>query len=411
MRGTMEAFHAEADWAPKPGYVLSARERADRRSYRADMAFRNVRAGVVRLPAPEIRDDEVLIRIGACGICGSDLHALETDADGYSTFASHVRFPVITGHEYSGEVVEVGPGVASLRVGDLVAVEQIRWCGVCRACRTGAFNQCENVEEAGLSCDGGFAEYGAVREKFCCRINGLADRLGGRLEALEAGAVAEPTCVAYAGMQINAGGVKPGSNVAVFGAGPIGLAAIALARAFGAARVFAFSTNPRRDELARMMGADTVLNPDDLARSGSGAGEAVMEATDGIGAGMIVEATGNFAKVYPEIVRCLGICARVVQLGIGSAPAVFDAMPLVRRNAHIVGSMGHAGNDVFPSVLRMMESGAVDMRRMITARYPLSETAAGIAASGNRDLGHGKILVGQHYSAVVDSRPSDPGRG
>lgn len=400
MQGTMKAFYAEADWAPKPEYRLSPREQADKRSYRADLTFKNVRAGVVQRPVPAIRDDEVLIRIGACGICGSDLHTLETGADGYSTFASHVRFPVITGHEYSGEVVEIGKKVRSLRPGDLVAVEQIRWCGVCRACRTGAFNQCENVEEAGLSCDGGFAEYGAVQEKFCCRINRLADRLGDKLAALEAGALAEPTCVAYGGMQINAGGVKPGACVAVFGAGPIGLAAIALARAFGAARIIAFSTNPLRDELARAMGADTVLNPDELTRRGSGAGEAVMEETDGLGAGMIVEASGSFSKVYPEIVRCLGIAARVVQLGIGSTPAVFDAMPLIRRNAHIIGSMGHAGSDIFPSVLRMMESGRLDMRKMVTARYPLSEAPAGIAASGRRELGHGKILISQHYQDV-----------
>jgi threonine dehydrogenase-like Zn-dependent dehydrogenase len=410
MQGTMKAFYAEADWAPKPEYALSERERLDRRSYRADLAFKNVRARIVDRPVPSIRDDEVLIRIGACGICGSDLHTLEMGPDGYSVFASHVRFPVITGHEYSGEVVEIGCGVTSLRPGDLVAVEQIHWCGACRSCRAGTFNQCENVEEAGLSSDGGFAEYGAVREKFCCRINGLADRLGDRLAALEAGAVAEPTCVAYGGMQINAGGVKPGANVAVFGAGPIGLAAIALAKAFGAARIFAFDPNPHRNELARIMGADTVLNPNELIRQGTGAGAMVMEETGGLGAGMIVEASGSYSNVYPEIVRCLGASARVVQLGIGSTPAVFDVMPLIRRNAHIVGSMGHAGNDVFPSVLRMMENGRIDMRKMVTARYPLSETPAAIEDSGRGELGHGKIFISQHYTAVEDSRPI-PERG
>lgn len=402
MQGTMKAFRVEAEWAPKPEYALSERETADKRSYRADLTFKNVRASLTDLPVPAVGDDEVLVKIGACGICGSDLHMLETGPDGYSAFASHVRFPVIAGHEYSGEVVEVGRGVQSIRPGDLVAVEQIHWCGACRACRAGTFNQCEKVEEAGLSSDGGFAEYGVVREKFCCRINRLADRLGDRLAALEAGALAEPTCVAYAGMQINAGGVKPGANVAVFGTGPIGLAAIALARAFGAARIFAFGTNSHRDGLAALMGADTVLNPDELRRNGSSAGEMVMEETDGLGAGMIVEASGAFAKVYPEIVRCLGVGARVVQLGIGSTPAVFDAMPLIRRNAHIIGSMGHAGSDIFPSVLRMMENGRLDMRGMVTGRYPLSETAAGIAASGQRALGHGKILVSQHYDAVAD---------
>ncbi len=400
MKGTMKAFYAEADWAPKAEYAMSDREKADRRSYRADLAFTNVRAGTTDRPIPEIGDDEVLLRIGACGICGSDLHALEVGADGYSSFASHVRFPVVTGHEYSGEVVEIGKDVTSLRVGDLVAVEQIRWCGACRSCRAGKFNQCENIEEAGLSCDGGFAEYGAVREKFCIVINTLANTLGGKLEAFEAGALAEPTAVAYNGMVVNAGGVTPGTPIVVFGAGPIGLAAIALARALGAAKILAFSTNPLRNGLAAAMGADIVLNPTDLLSRGSSPWRAVMEETAGLGADMIVEASGNLGSVYPEISRCLGVEARVVQLGIGAAASGFDLMPFVRRNAKIVGSMGHAGNNVFPSVLRMMESGRLDMRRMVTGRYPLSDTAAGIAASGRRELGHGKILISQHYSEI-----------
>ncbi|MCC8166454.1 MAG: alcohol dehydrogenase catalytic domain-containing protein [Planctomycetes bacterium] len=404
MKGSMKAFYAEAEWAPKPEYAMSERERRDRRSYRADLAFKNVRAGLADRPIPAIGNDEVLIRIGACGICGSDLHTLDVDAAGYSSFASHVRFPVITGHEYSGEVVEIGKDVASLRVGDLVAVEQIGWCGACRPCRAGKFNQCENIEEAGLSCDGGFVEYGAVREKFCIVINSLADALGGTLPAFEAGALAEPTCVAYNGMVVNAGGVTPGSHVVVFGAGPIGLAAIALAKALGAAKIIAFSTNHLRNALAATMGADVVLNPTDLATNGTSAGQAVMKETGGLGADMIVEASGNLSNVYPEISRCLGVEARVVQLGIGPAASGFDLMPFVRRNAKIIGSMGHAGNNVFPSVLRMMAAGRLDMRRMVTARYPLSETAAGIAASGKRELGHGKILVSQHYRQIETSR-------
>lgn len=397
MRETMKAFYVEADWAPKPGYALSPREREDGRAMRSDMVYKNVRAAVKDIPVPEIGPDDVLLRIGACGVCGSDLHALETDAEGYSTYAAHLRLPVVTGHEYSGEAVEIGKNVKSVREGDLVAVEQIRWCGACRVCRTGMFNQCESVEEAGLSCDGGFAEYAVVPEKYCCVINRVADRLGDRLAALEAGALAEPTCVSYAGMQINAGGVKPGATVVVFGAGPIGLAAIALARAFGAAKIIAFNTNPARDRVAKMMEADLVLNPNALPEQGTSAGEVVMEETDGLGAGMIVEASGNFGKVYPEIVRCLGAGAKVVQLGIGASPAVFDAMPLIRRNAHIVGSMGHAGSDIFPSVLRMMAAGRIDMRKMITGRFPLAEAAKGIAESGQRNLGHGKVLISPRY--------------
>lgn len=397
MLGTMKAFYAEADWAPKPEYVLSEREKTEHRAMRADFVYKNVRASMQDVQIPQIGDTDVLIRVGACGVCGSDLHALGSDAEGYSTFASHMKFPVIFGHEFSGEVVEVGKNVRTTKVGDIISVEQIRWCGKCRVCRTGMFNQCESLEETGLSCDGAFAEYALVPEKYVCVINDIAERLGDKMAAFEAGALAEPTCVAYSGIQINAGGLKPGANVAVFGVGPIGLASIELARAFGAAKIFAFNTNPARDYLAERMGADYIFNPRELQKQGTSAGEVVLEHTDGLGAGMIIEATGNFDAVYPDIIKCIGAGSKVVQLGIGAKPAVFDVGPLLRKNAHIIGSLGHAGNDIFPSVLRMMASGRIDMRKMITGRYNLADTPKAIAESGKRELGHGKVMVSQFY--------------
>jgi len=394
---SVKAFYVDADWAPKPEYTLSEREEREKRGLRADFVYKNIRVGLRDVPVPTIKDDEVLIQIGACGVCGTDISSLKSQPDGYSVYAGHLKLPVVLGHEFSGEVVEVGKNVTSVRKGDLVAVEQMRWCGACRVCRGGLFNQCLNTDEAGLACDGGFAEFLAVEEKYCCVINDIAETLGSKMAALEAGALAEPTCVAYAGMQVNAGGLKPGAHVAVFGVGPIGLASIALARAFGAAKIFAFNTNPARNQLALAMGADYVYNPDELLKQGSSAGQVVMEQTGGIGAGMIVEATGNFSKVFPEIMKCLGMGAKVVQLGIGSSPIVFDGNPLLRKGASIIGSLGHAGSDIYPSVLRLMAAGRIDMSKMVTARYHLDQTQKAIEAFANRSLGHGKVLVSQHY--------------
>ena len=397
MQGNMKAFMVEGEWAPKPDYILSPRELKEKRAMRADLVYKNVTTGLKSVPIPEISDDDVLIRVGACGVCGSDLHAIGRDAEGYSTFASHVKLPVILGHEFSGEVVEVGKNVTHTKVGDIISVEQIRWCGTCRVCRTGMFNQCENLEETGLSCDGAFAEYALVPQKYVCVINDIAERLGDKQAAFEAGALAEPTCVAYSGIQINSGGIKPGSNVAIFGVGPIGLASVELARAFGAAKIFVFNTNPARDYLAKAMGADYVFNPRTLKEQGTSAGEVVLDLTNGIGAGTIVEATGNFSEVYPEIMKCIGIGAHIVQLGIGAKPAIFDTMPLLRKNAHIIGSLGQAGSDIFPSVLRLMASGRIDMRKMITGRFKLDDVSQAIADSGKRELGHGKVMVSQFY--------------
>ena len=95
--------------------------------------------------------------------------------------------------------------------------------------------------------------------------------------------------------------------------------------------------------------------------------------------------------------KCIGIGAHIVQLGIGAKPAVFDTMPLLRMNAHIVGSLGQAGSDIFPSVLRLMASGRIDMRKMITGRFKLDDVSTAITDSGKRDLGHGKVMVSQFY--------------
>jgi len=398
MEKTMKAFVGEADWAPKPDYVLSEREINEHRAMRADFVYKNVRAEIKDVKIPEIADDEILIKVGACGVCGSDLHALGSDAEGYSTFASHMKFPVIFGHEFCGEAVEIGKAIQGVKKGDIIVAEQIRWCGKCRVCRTGMFNQCEHLEETGLSCDGAFAEYAVVPEKYICVANGLLDVYGGdRMAAFEAGALTEPTSVAYSGIQINAGGIKPGANVAVFGCGPIGLASIALAKAFGAAKIFAFNTNPARDQLAWDMGADYVMSPRELKKQGTSAGDKVMELTDGLGAGMIVEATGRFSDVYPDIIKCIGVGAKIVQLGIGASPVIFDGGPLLRKNACVVGSLGQAGSDIFPSVIRLMCSGRIDMRKMITGRYKLEDCSKAIADSGKRELGHGKVMVSQFY--------------
>ena len=393
----MKAFVLEADWSPKKDYKLSDKENSDKRAFRSDLVWNNIRTGIKEVSVPAVKDDEVLLKVGACGICGTDVHAVQSDEFGYSAYASHLKLPVILGHEFSGEVVETGKNVKTVSVGDIIAVEQMHWCGKCRSCRAGMFNQCENLEEAGLSSDGGFAEFIAVPEKFCCNINDIAEELGDKQAAFEAGALAEPVCVAYSGMAINAGGVKPGSNVVIFGAGPIGLVSAELAKAFGAGKIFVFNTNPHRDYLPEKLGVDYVMNPNDLLKQGSSAGDFVLEYTNGIGAGMIVEATGNYEKVYPEIIKCMGNCSKIVQLGVGGKDVQFNMLPVLRKNAKIIGSLGHAGSGIFPHVLSMMASGRIDARKIVTGRFSLDNIEKGIEEASKRELGHGKILVSPNY--------------
>ncbi|MGI6174890.1 MAG: scyllo-inosose 3-dehydrogenase [Christensenellales bacterium] len=391
----MKCYVLDGTFAPKEDYQLSEREKKDKRAFRSNFIWKDLTEGIVERPIPKIKPNQVLIKVGACGVCGSDMHAGHMDAQNYTEYSAHLRLPVILGHEFSGEIVEAGSEVRDYKVGDLIAVEQIRWCGECPACRKCKFNSCYFLEEAGLSLDGGFCEYAAIDEKYCCNLNDVADKLGDKMAALEAGALAEPVSVSYAGMVINAGGVQPGAHVAVFGAGPIGLAAIGVARAAGAAKIFAFDTVPEKLTLAKNIGADEAYNSIELYQKGTTPAAVVMEATKGIGCSMVVECTGAHSKVYPDIVNLMAIGGKVVQLGISSNMANFDLTPFQLKGASIVGSLGHAGNDIFPSVIRMMAQGALDMRGIVTARFSLDDCKKALdeAKTGK----HGKVLVSQHY--------------
>lgn len=221
MADTMRAFYVEADHEPRAGYKMSERELTTGRALRGNQIWRNIRGSVVDRPIPTYADDQVLIKVGAAGICGTDAHLLKKDADGYSMYDGHSKYPIITGHEFAGEIVAVGKNVKKLKVGDLVSVESMHWCGECDACRRGMFNQCKDLEEPGLTYDGGFAEYAAIKAKYCYPLNDIMNYYGGdKMTAFELGAMIEPTGVAYNGLFVRGGGIRPGGHVAVFGLRP-----------------------------------------------------------------------------------------------------------------------------------------------------------------------------------------------
>ncbi len=389
----MKAFVLRGEWAPTGNVSLCKREEDDHRSYTSGLCWKNLSYGIENVPVPEPKDDEVLIRVGACGVCGSDIHSVASKPDGYMQFNCHTRLPVILGHEFSGEVVQVGKTVKGYQVGDLIAVEQIHYCGKCHNCRIGLYNNCDNREDIGLSADGGFCEYAVVPEKYCCKINDIAELLGDKMAALEAGALAEPASVAYHSVVINAGGIKPGAYVAIFGAGPIGLSAQAICRAAGAAKVFVFDTVPEKLELARKMGADACFNPMDVEPTELAAH--ILSLTNGIGCHMCVEAAGNPGATYPQIAGIMSAHAKLVQIGLpGKVPPV-DLIPFIYHGTSIYCCSGSAGSDIFPSILRMFASNVLDMRPCIGGRFPLKDTYEAIQAAASGCPG--KILVSAFY--------------
>jgi threonine dehydrogenase-like Zn-dependent dehydrogenase len=384
----MKALRLSATWRPKPGYALSERERTTERAFDSSQVYLDPRVEVADVPVPPVRAGEVLIRVKACGVCGSDLHACERAPDGYVAYADHARLPVVLGHEWSGVIAEVGAGVTDLVVGDRVSAEPMNWCGACAACRTGMFNQCTSLEEIGFSVDGGFAAYVRTQPRYCWSINALERAYASEAALFEAGALVEPAGVAYNALFVRAGGFLPGGHVAVFGAGPIGLAAIALARAAGAAAIFAFDTVPERRALACQVGATEAFDPAALGRE---AAAVVLDRTDGVGVATGVEAAGAGPRTYPVLERIVGIGGKIVQVGIGTEPTPLMLVRLQQRGVSLYGSMGNSGHGIFPGVIRLMAAGRLDLTPIITARYSLDQALAALARTAERR--DGKVII------------------
>ena len=294
----MKGLVLDAKWDPRPGYQVSEWEKQTGKAITGNGIWRHPTLQVTDWPDPTPGPQDVVLEVMACGVCGSDMHFYETDKDGYILYPGLTKFPTILGHEFSGRVIATGPQVSSLKMGDMVTVEEMIWCGRCVNCRNGFPNQCTNLEEIGFTIPGAFANYIAVDEKFCWKIDAIAERLGNVEEAFELGAMTEPTTVAYNGMIERAGGFRPGQYVAVFGAGAIGLAATGIARAAGAGKVVVFEMTAERRELAKLVGADAVYSPADVTPS-----EVLMELSDGAGFDFFVEAAGAPVHTIPEMER------------------------------------------------------------------------------------------------------------
>ncbi len=381
----MKGLVLTADWQPRPDYHVSEFEKATGKAITGNAVWRNPKLVVKDVPKPQIAPDQVLIRVRACGVCGSDMHFYETDKDNYILYPGLTKFPCILGHEFSGEIVEVGSAVKDFAVGDFVTAEEMIWCGYCRPCRDGYPNQCKNLEEIGFTIDGAFAEYIAIGAKYCWKLNALRERYDDD-KIFEAGALVEPTSVAYNGIFARAGGFKPGGYVAVYGAGPIGLASIALCKASGAAKVIAFEVSETRRELAKKVGADYVYDPRTVKPS-----EVVMELTGCEGADLQVEAAGAPSKTIPEMEACMAVNARIVQIGRAAERVPMYLEHFQTHHAQVFGAQGHSGNGTFPNVIRLMASGLIDMTQIITARYDLISVVDAIRQSTSRQ--DGKIMV------------------
>ncbi len=381
----MKGLVLDASWEPRKDYPLSTWEKKTRKAITGSSVWRNPTLTIVKRAVPTLKPGQVLIEVRACGVCGSDMHFYETDNDGYILYPGLTRFPVILGHELSGRIVQVADGVSGLKKGDPVTVEEMIWCGFCVPCRNGFPNHCTNLEEIGFTIDGGFADYIAIDAKYCWRVDGILERFGEE-KGYEVAALTEPTCVAYNGIFVRAGGFRPGARVSVFGAGPIGLASIGLAHASGASTIVAFEVSSRNLALAKKVGADHVFDPRKVSPH-----EVLKELSSGDGFDVHVEAAGAPHLTIPEMEKALAINGSIVQIGRAAQRVPMYLETFQVRRSQLYGAQGHSGHGTFPNVIRLVASGRLDLSPIITARYDLDHAVDAIAQSTSRN--DGKILV------------------
>jgi threonine 3-dehydrogenase len=334
------------------------------------------------VPEPTPGDDEVLVRVRASSICGTDVHIWVWNEWAQSR-VKHI--PMIFGHEVSGEVVKVGSRVRSLRVGDHVSAETHIVDGTCYQCRTGKMHICENVQVLGVDRNGVFAEYAVLPELNAWKNDPHLDPALASIQEPLGNAV--HSLLPEANLEDLAGG-----TVLITGCGPIGLLSIAVARKLGARRIFATEVNPLRASLAKKMGADHVIDPTD---PNVPAAKVIREETDGRGVDVAVEMSGHPAALK-LVFDALTPGGRVSLLGLFDHEATLDFDDaVIFKAAKVHGIFGRRMFDTWYQVKGLLADPAFQekMGQIITHRVPI------------RDLPHAMDLIQSMQAAKVSLEP------
>jgi len=294
---------------------------------------------VSELPVPEISDDEVLVAARSVGVCHSDIELLE------GRYIIPFQYPLIPGHEWSGEVVKVGPSVKGLKLGDRVVGE----------CVIGD-------DHFGFSISGAAAEFFTAKESWLHKLPDAVDYTNG--------ALVEPFSVAYYAL-MRVGNVNASDVLVVLGAGPIGLAVTAGAKALGAVTLVVEPV-AHRQEAAKKLGADYVVSPDAL-------GKTLADITGGKGANVVIEATGNPA-VMAQALEIAAFKGRVGFIGIDVGREAPAKLGLIQsKELSITGSIGSPG--VWPDTLRFMANKGIDLSPLVTNRFVVDEAVSAVDAA------------------------------
>src|SRR5438128_4164280 len=323
------------------------------------------------LEIPKIGLRDVLVQVKAASICGTDMHIYEWDAWAQSRLA----VPRVFGHEFAGEVVEVGSEVAEVVLGDFVTSETHITCGQCFQCRTGQAHVCRNVQILGVDRDGAFAEYIAIPEKVAWKtgkeidhsVASIQEPFGNAVHATFAGEITNKT-------------------VAVFGCGPIGLWSVGLCCVSGSSTIFAIEPNAKRLEIATKMGADYVLNPREVDPV-----QKILDVTDGLGVDVVLEMSGHPLAIRQSF-KVLRNGGRVSLLGLPSNMVELDlANDIIFKGATVLGITGRLIFDTWYRTRRILETGQLDLKQVITHILPFEQIHEAMEIIKSGDCG--KIVL------------------
>ncbi|MEU6379904.1 zinc-dependent alcohol dehydrogenase family protein [Streptomyces sp. NPDC046909] len=336
------------------------------------------------VPDPAVKDPtDAIVRVDAVTICGTDLHILKGDVP-------EVRPGTVLGHEAVGEIVETGSDVRTVRPGDRVLVSCITACGRCAYCRKAMYGQCRGDGGwiLGHLIDGTQAEYVRVPH-----ADLSVHALPSTLESNDAVLLADIFPTAYEVGVLN-GRVQPGDTVAVVGAGPIGLAAIATARLFAPERIVAVDVAAARLEAARRLGADAVVDAGEVPE------QLVADLTDGLGADVVIEAVG-VPESFEMCTRMVRPGGHVANVGVHGKPATLHLEDLWIKNVTV--TTGLVDTHSTPTLLRMAAAGRLPTSALVTHTFPLDsmEEAYDVFARA-ADTGALKVVLGgQRHDAVA----------
>lgn len=303
------------------------------------------------IPVPQIVDDQILVKVAACGVCHTDLHYLE---HGVPTFK---KPPIVLGHEASGIVEAAGRRVTNLKKGQRVLIPAVLTCGHCPACRQGRENICANMQMLGNHFDGAYAEYVAVPAK---DVLALPDAVPLEEAAIVADAISTP----YHAVK-NRAQVRPGDTVVVFGCGGVGINAVQLA-AIAGGYVIAVDVNDRKLTWASEFGAARTINATKVER----VSKEVKKLTGG-GADIALEVIGN-PRTIEEAFECIRVGGRLCVVGYTHEAISIVAGKIMFKEVEVVGSLGCRPVDYVP-LLRLVEQGKIDLKRLVTHRFRLDE--------------------------------------